>query len=175
MSHSHTDPRDSNPQGAGAEGLQGDMGISSERTGPYGDAPRSGEGIQGTGSHGSAATSTEGTMSTKREHPQEPAEGRSDVGAPGADAASSQEGASTGGTAAQESEEDDEDGSIGAVAHGPEMDDTQQRATQAWRDEQPAAVPRGEGVDVTSTGERNTAQVPSQDFDRAKSPGHSHG
>ncbi|HZJ05601.1 MAG TPA: hypothetical protein VFD59_09045 [Nocardioidaceae bacterium] len=45
-------------------------------------------------------------------------------------------------------------------AHGPEMDDTQQEATQGWRDEQEAA---------------NTAEVPSHDFDPSRNPGHSHG
>jgi hypothetical protein len=78
-----TDVRESNPSGAGARGLEGDLGISSERTGPLGSSP-AGEGIEGTGSHGSAARATDGVMDSTpggdpgevpREHPDEPAEG----------------------------------------------------------------------------------------------------
>jgi hypothetical protein len=48
--------RDSNPNGASPEGLAGDMGISSERDGPF-------EGIEGTGSLASAQLSTDGESS----------------------------------------------------------------------------------------------------------------
>jgi len=116
-----TDVQESDPSGNGPQGLTGDLGISSERTGPSGAAPATG-GVQGTGSHGSAAEGTYGVSDTAR-------------------------------------------------ADGPEMDDTQQEATQAWRDEQPAAAT---GIDRT-VGEENSAEVPDQDFDAGKNPGHSHG
>ena len=75
----HTDVRESDPNGAGASGLEGDMGISSERTGPQGSSQLN-QGIEGTGSHGSAAGDTVGVMDSTpgdipREHPDEPAEG----------------------------------------------------------------------------------------------------
>ncbi len=74
-----TDVRESDPNGAGVHGLQGDMGISSERTGPVGASPLN-EGLEGTGSHGSAARDTVGVQDTApgevpRQHPDEPAEG----------------------------------------------------------------------------------------------------
>jgi hypothetical protein len=88
-----TDVRESNPNGAGPHGLEGDMGISSERTGPLGADP-AGDGIEGTGSHGSASHATDGVLDSRpgaesgsgsrlgtepgevpREHPDEPAEG----------------------------------------------------------------------------------------------------
>lgn len=56
---------ESNPNAGGPEGLEGGMGISSERTGPYGADP-SADGVQGTGSHGSAAESSYGTKTTSR-------------------------------------------------------------------------------------------------------------
>lgn len=160
---SDTDPRESNPNAAGPQGLRGDMGVSSERTGPFGGSEEESAdaGVQGTGSHGSAAENTEGTMSTERQHPQEPAEGRRDVGTEGADSPS---GESQGGTSDEEPE----------GAHGPEMDDTQQQATQEWRDGQPAAGDDKGEINRT-VGESNTAQVPSHEFDRTKNPGHSHG
>lgn len=77
-----TDVRDSNPGGNNPHGLAGDLGISSERTGP-GDAPGA-DGIEGTGSHGSAAHATDGVMDSTapeeqeevpREHTEDPAEG----------------------------------------------------------------------------------------------------
>lgn len=132
-----TEIEDSNPNAAGPQGLRGDMGVSSERSGAQG-------GIQGTGIRGTSARSTEGKLSTSgddedvRAHPQDPAE-------------------------------------------GPEMDDTQQEATQGWRDEQPAASGKDtadsddeDTIDRT-VGESNTAQVPGQDFDPGRNPGHSHG
>jgi hypothetical protein len=74
-----TDVRESDPNGAGAHGLEGDMGISSERTGPGGSSPLD-AGIEGTGSHGSAARQSVGVMDSTpgdvpRQHPDEPAEG----------------------------------------------------------------------------------------------------
>lgn len=151
---SGTDPRASDPNAAGREGLKGDMGVSSERTGPYQDghdeqgrtAGAVDEQIQGTGSHGSSPEGTYGTMSTSRG----PADEEPETG-----------------------------------QHGPEMDDTQQQATQEWRDQQPpaddgeekSADPDAEaGIQPDRTvGESNTADVPSHDFDPTKNPGHSHG
>jgi hypothetical protein len=78
-----TDVRESNPSAAGPRGLEGDLGISSERTGPLGSNPPE-DGIEGTSSHGSAARATDGVMDSTpagdpgevpREHPDEPAEG----------------------------------------------------------------------------------------------------
>jgi hypothetical protein len=88
-----TDVRDSNPNAAGPHGLEGDMGISSERTGPLGSSPAD-HGIEGTGSHGTAPHRTDGVLDTERdtqrdtpddtprEHPQDPAEGPDDDDAP---------------------------------------------------------------------------------------------
>jgi hypothetical protein len=82
-----TDVRESNPNGAGPRGLEGDLGISSERTGPLGTSPAD-HGVEGTGSHGSATHGTDGVLDSTpgdspgddpvgvpREHPDEPAEG----------------------------------------------------------------------------------------------------
>jgi hypothetical protein len=49
--------RESHPSAAGPEGLAGDLGISSERHGPF-------EGIDGTGSLASAQASTDGESPT---------------------------------------------------------------------------------------------------------------
>ena len=152
---SETDPRESNPNAGGPEGLQGDMGISSERTGPFGGDDPTDEGIQGTGSHGSSAENTDGTMSTERQHAE--------------DAEDAEDAASPPGSGA---------------ADGPEMDHTQQQATQEWRDRQPAAdqatstdteIADDEPSVDRTVGESNTADVPGQDFDPTKNPGHSHG
>jgi hypothetical protein len=216
---SDTDPRESNPNASGPQGLKGDMGISSERTGPFGSEEPADQGVEGTGSHGSAAEKTEGTMSTERQHPQDPAEGARDIGGSGADSAPSPDGpggAQAGGTESSSSEgteeSDDEEHPDNTTVrlrdpNGPEMDDTQQDATQGWRDGQEpagAASPSGAGThrsgastdqrpDVSqaestdtemsddepyvdrTVGEANTAEVPSQDFDRTRNPGHSHG
>ena len=51
--------RESHPNASGPEGLAGDMGISSEREGPFED-------IEGTGSLASAAASTDGESPTDR-------------------------------------------------------------------------------------------------------------
>ena len=51
--------RESHPNASGPEGLAGEMGISSEREGPF-------EGIEGTGSLASAADSTDGESPTDR-------------------------------------------------------------------------------------------------------------
>ena len=167
---SHTDPRDSNPNAAGPQGLRGGMGVSSERTGPFGGSEEESadEAVEGTGTTGSATENTEGTMSTERKHAEEPAEGSRDVGTPGADSSPSQ---SEDGTSDEGSTEDSDDPE---GAHGPEMDDTQQRATQEWRDGQPAASDDDGEINRT-VGESNTAEVPSHPFDRTKNPGHSHG
>ncbi len=59
----HFDNRASNPSSGGDGGLSGDLGISSERTGPDGvEPPRSG--VQGTGSRGTAVGQTDGTFDT---------------------------------------------------------------------------------------------------------------
>lgn len=55
--------RGSNPNSAGAAGLSGDMGVSSERTGPTGADPR-GFDIAGTGSTGGAVHRTDGGFDT---------------------------------------------------------------------------------------------------------------
>jgi hypothetical protein len=60
----HFDNREANPNSGGPRGLEGDMGISSERTGPLGDDPR-GDGIEGTGTKGSALRSTDGETVTR--------------------------------------------------------------------------------------------------------------
>ena len=76
-----TDVEDSNPNAGSPEGLEGGMGISSERTFPVDDDEEpSGAGIQGTGSVGSATTGTHGTLDPSgggptREHAEDPAEG----------------------------------------------------------------------------------------------------
>jgi len=141
-----TEIEDSNPNAAGPQGLRGNMGVSSERTGPLDEpgARSTGSGIQGTGSRGTAAANTEGTMNTSGRD-------ETDVRVPR------------------------------APADGPEMDDTQQEATQDWRDTQPEAGSHGgeddsddESVDRT-VGESNTAEVPGHDFDPSRNPGHSHG
>jgi hypothetical protein len=51
--------RESHPNAGGAEGLAGDMGLSSERTGPF-------EGIEGTGSSASTQGHTDGEVPTTR-------------------------------------------------------------------------------------------------------------
>lgn len=58
------DNRDSNPNSSGPEGLEGGMGVSSERTGPKGDDPRISNPIEGTGTKGSAVRSTDGGLDT---------------------------------------------------------------------------------------------------------------
>lgn len=86
-----TDIRESNASGAGPRGLEGDLGISSERTGPLGSNPH-GEGpsgagttegtgtLEGTGSVGSATRGTDGVQDTTpgsvpQEESDVPAEG----------------------------------------------------------------------------------------------------
>lgn len=68
-----TSERASNPSSTGAAGLSGDMGVSSERTGPQGDDPRGLDtGIAGTGSKGSAVSRTDGTVDTSPTDEDEP-------------------------------------------------------------------------------------------------------
>ena len=58
--HEHeTVNRESHPNASGPEGLAGDMGLSSERRGPF-------EGIEGTGSLVSAQEATDGESPTTR-------------------------------------------------------------------------------------------------------------
>lgn len=128
-----TDIEDSNPNAAGPQGLEGGMGISSERKGPDGG--------------------TDGTQATF-----------------GVEA---------------DAEADAEAALSGLVsATGPEMDDTQQEATQDWRDDQTPARPAHDvsvdpagdsDADTAGDIEENTAEVPGHEFDPAKNPGHSHG
>lgn len=78
-----TEVEESNPNASGPQGLEGGMGVSSERTGPDRGRDSAVGGIEGTGSVGSATDSSEGTMDsspggegeTARQHPQDPAEG----------------------------------------------------------------------------------------------------
>ena len=56
-----TPGRIANPSGESDEGLSGDLGVSSERTGPF-------EGVEGTGTSGSAQGRTDGDTET---HPGE--------------------------------------------------------------------------------------------------------
>jgi len=148
-----TDVRESNPNGSGPEGLEGDLGISSERTGPEGAAPLD-QGIEGTGSHGSAPQSTDGTFETTRgttrdqsevprEHPQEPSEGSEGPGTETQDAP------------ARTSTEDPAEG-----PDDPEKDGENRS--------------RASGIDRT-VGEDNPAAVRKHSFDPTKNPGHSGG
>jgi hypothetical protein len=145
-----TDIRESNPSSAGPQGLQGDLGISSERTGPLGDSPAD-RGIEGTGSHGTAPHETDGVFETERgsigdvprEHPQEPAEGED----PDADDAPEPERTSP------------EDPAEGA---DPDADRAAERA----------ADPTDTGIDRT-VGEVNPDPVRNKhEFDPARNPGH---
>jgi len=60
----HFDNRTSNPNSGGDLGLSGDLGVSSERTGPSGADPR-GSGIQGTGTRGGSLAGTDGEGDTR--------------------------------------------------------------------------------------------------------------
>jgi hypothetical protein len=146
-----TDVRESNPNGAGPRGLEGDLGISSERTGPEGSRPAD-RGVEGTGSHGSAPHATDGTFESTpagsevpREHTQEPAEGPGS-GSPGPGAPEETERTST------------ED-----PAEGPDDPEKDGEARS-----------RASGVDRT-VGEENSATVRKHTFDPTKNPGHSGG
>ncbi len=55
------DIRGSTPNSSGPQGASGDMGVSSERTGPD-DGGEPGHGITGTGTTGDARTRTDGTV-----------------------------------------------------------------------------------------------------------------
>ncbi len=61
--------RESHPNAGGPQGLAGDMGVSSERTGPF-------EGVEGTGTSASAQGRTDGETTTVPEgeldHPGQP-------------------------------------------------------------------------------------------------------
>jgi hypothetical protein len=59
----HFDLRASNPSSGGDDGLTGEMGISSERTGPAGFNPADTD-VQGTGSKGTSVGQTDGTTDT---------------------------------------------------------------------------------------------------------------
>ena len=139
--HDETGVRDSNPNATGPQRLTGDMGLSSERTGPAGEAPAD-TGVQGTGTHGSAAHSTDGLSNTSREAPADSTDETGRQGDPlqeGIERAKSRES-----RPASRRTADDDDGEFST------------------------------GIDRT-VGESNPAEVPAQDFDRAKNPGHSHG
>jgi hypothetical protein len=141
-----TDIRESNPSSAGPDGLQGDLGISSERTGPLGDSPAD-RGIEGTGSHGTAPHETDGVFDTERgsvgdvprEHPQEPAEG---------------------------GDPDEDDGA------GQERTSPEDPAEGADPDTDPGAHPGDTGIDRT-VGEVNPDPVRNKhEFDPSRNPGH---
>ena len=70
--------RASNPNSAGPKGLSGDMGVSSERTGPEGHDPR-GFDITGTGSKGGAVGRTDGGKDTSSTAFDAPDVSQSDV------------------------------------------------------------------------------------------------
>lgn len=59
-------PDEANPNSGGPLGLSGDLGVSSERTGPAGPDPRhpGGDTVEGTGSKGSSVTRTDGIVDT---------------------------------------------------------------------------------------------------------------
>ena len=59
----HFDLRASNPNSGGDDGLTGEMGISSERTGPAGFNPAASD-VEGTGSKGTSVSQTDGTADT---------------------------------------------------------------------------------------------------------------
>jgi hypothetical protein len=59
----HFDLRASNPNSGGDDGLTGEMGISSERTGPAGFNPTESD-VEGTGSKGTSVSQTDGTADT---------------------------------------------------------------------------------------------------------------
>lgn len=67
-----TDVKDSNPSGGGPGGLEGDLGISSERTGPASETGSATEGIEGTGTVGSSTDSTDGTTTYSDAEPTGP-------------------------------------------------------------------------------------------------------
>ncbi len=56
------DLRGSTPNSSGSQGASGDMGVSSERTGPDAPGGEPGHGITGTGTTGDARTRTDGTF-----------------------------------------------------------------------------------------------------------------
>ena len=57
--------RESNPNASGPEGLRGEMGVSSERTGSHSDSdPADANPEEGTGTKGSAVAETHGTKDT---------------------------------------------------------------------------------------------------------------
>lgn len=119
-----------NPNAASSAGLEGDMGISSERTGPSDET-----GTAGLGDLDEIDTRAVGT-----------ARGRTHGSTPTSTPA--------------------------AEVHGPEMDDTQQEATQEWRAGQPGA---GDVEEPNHrAGEHNPAEVPAHKLSN-KNPGHSGG
>lgn len=59
------DPEAGNPNAASSAGLEGDLGVSSERTGPADETGTDGLGdLEGTGTVGSARSRTHGTVPT---------------------------------------------------------------------------------------------------------------
>jgi hypothetical protein len=71
------DPEAGNPNAASSSGLEGDMGISSERTGPADETGTGGLGdLQGTGTVGSARSRTHGQKPTTGGPDLESAPGR---------------------------------------------------------------------------------------------------
>ena len=136
-----TDVRESDPNASGPQGLTGDMGISSERTGPEGSAPAD-TGVQSTGTHGTAAEGTYGVSNTERDD---------DL------------------AAAEEATEPDD-----PMAHATAVSDWREQRHAERRSADDADGKFSTGIDRTA-GESNPAEVPPQEFDRTKNPGHSHG
>lgn len=66
----------SNPNSASSGGLAGDMGLSSERTGPADETGSSLSGIEGTGTVGTARTRTDGVQETDPGEQGDPAEAK---------------------------------------------------------------------------------------------------
>ena len=61
--------RESHPNASGAEGLAGEMGVSSERTGPFEGVEGS---VEGMGSRASAQGTTDGESATVLDRPDDP-------------------------------------------------------------------------------------------------------
>ncbi len=88
------DLRGSTPNSSGAEGASGDMGVSSERTGPE-NTGEPGHGITGTGTTGDARTRTDGAFDSSPHQWDAPDVALGDSG-PGGDSGARTTGAVSG-------------------------------------------------------------------------------
>ena len=89
------DIRESTPNSSGPQGASGDMGVSSERTGP--DAPSEpGHGITGTGTTGDARTRSDGVIDSSPHAWDAPDVARGDSGEAGGGAGARTTGALSG-------------------------------------------------------------------------------